>query len=863
MKSGKLLMTAILIVGLLSATVAAAPPGPRMVVDKGPPIEDRPPLAAFAGTAEMATEGHVETVTRAGILQGMWTLQTPSPVAAMDQVTLWTPGDGGLWSVGGYTAGGATRRYDPPSGTWTLHATEPAPVIAYPVDGCYGLNAVGEEVIILFPDTTGTVSGVLHRYNVTLDVWDTPPVPAGFPANGIWAHDIVSMASITGENVCYLSGGATTPGGGDLSDLWAYYPATNMIFNRGSFTHIPDGFDFHASWFVPWIGAAGAICVGGGVDLNGVEYADTQCYYLAEQAFNYPDWDLGLLPEPWWAMADGWKVHEGEYQIWIVDGAGSGAMLQASAFMDATNYGFVYGPPPQVPRFRLEGDDWNLQLYAEQGSSNYGFIPSTANQYLNQGEPPPCEWQTLFFEGFEGGMGNWTMTGLWNEEHETDACGSLVAPFPSSDTAAYFGIEGTCTFNNPYPYVSWYWDGDNYGNPPHNPCSNDGYTPSGMSACDEANYSRAYIPYCGPSVAGRDRGGPPTDIDSGVAPEGNGRGIAREGNGITSLSGSVVNFDGGSQGYDSCWVPSTTQTFCFLAESYTNDWEYAYYVWMKFPFDWEVLNVWDNGPNICDNGGYFGSFGWGYWDGPWEVQVLNQRVHANPDDHCYTYLCFDVATGSYSPSGGLEMVVDVPVPANAVNAEVAFGSYEQTECGGDCYYDNRYVQFSTDGGFTWNPAGEGDTENMWYNPSINLPYASGPLRVRFQFDALDYVGNDYFGWMVDDVEIRACTAVVLAPSNLHYTAIAAAHVDLAWFDNSGDETSFHIERSPDGAAWAEIGSVGANVNFYTDGGLSPGTTYYYRVRAYRADIDQYSAYSNVLEVTTVGGFAVPPAITRP
>jgi hypothetical protein len=42
--------------------------------------------------------------------------------------------------------------------------------------------------------------------------------------------------------------------------------------------------------------------------------------------------------------------------------------------------------------------------------------------------------------------------------------------------------------------VSWFWDGDGYGNPPHDPCSDDGYTPNGQPQCDEAINPQAVVP---------------------------------------------------------------------------------------------------------------------------------------------------------------------------------------------------------------------------------------------------------------------------------------------------------------------------------------------------------------------------------
>jgi hypothetical protein len=76
---------------------------------------------------------------------------------------------------------------------------------------------------------------------------------------------------------------------------------------------------------------------------------------------------------------------------------------------------------------------------------------------MNSGEMASCTFQvqidagvstTVFFsDDFEGRFGNWAMTGLWNDENEADTCGTMVAPFPSSSNAAYFGDETSCTYD--------------------------------------------------------------------------------------------------------------------------------------------------------------------------------------------------------------------------------------------------------------------------------------------------------------------------------------------------------------------------------------------------------------------------------
>jgi len=95
-----------------------------------------------------------------------------------------------------------------------------------------------------------------------------------------------------------------------------------------------------------------------------------------------------------------------------------------------------------------------------------------------------------------------------------------------------------------------------------------------------------------------------------------------------------------------------------------------------------------------------------------------------------------------------------------------------------------------------------------------------------------------------------------APSSLTATAASDTLIDLDWTDNASDETGFKIERSPDGAAWSQIATVGANVTGYSNTGLTPATLYYYRVRAYNDEGD--SAYGNTASATT----HAPPVIVR-
>ncbi|MEQ1760641.1 MAG: fibronectin type III domain-containing protein, partial [Vicinamibacterales bacterium] len=87
-----------------------------------------------------------------------------------------------------------------------------------------------------------------------------------------------------------------------------------------------------------------------------------------------------------------------------------------------------------------------------------------------------------------------------------------------------------------------------------------------------------------------------------------------------------------------------------------------------------------------------------------------------------------------------------------------------------------------------------------------------------------------------------------APTGLGATAPTASSVQLTWTDASTTETTFRIERAPNGGSFVEIATVAADVTAYTDNAVSPSTAYQYRVRA--GNVAGNSDYSNTASVTT-------------
>ena len=87
-----------------------------------------------------------------------------------------------------------------------------------------------------------------------------------------------------------------------------------------------------------------------------------------------------------------------------------------------------------------------------------------------------------------------------------------------------------------------------------------------------------------------------------------------------------------------------------------------------------------------------------------------------------------------------------------------------------------------------------------------------------------------------------------APTGLTATAVSSSRIDLSWNDTSS-ETGYRVERSPNGSnSWAEIASLSANQNTYSDFQVTAQQTYFYRVRGLNSG--GFSPYSNVDSATT-------------
>ena len=143
------------------------------------------------------------------------------------------------------------------------------------------------------------------------------------------------------------------------------------------------------------------------------------------------------------------------------------------------------------------------------------------------------------------------------------------------------------------------------------------------------------------------------------------------------------------------------------------------------------------------------------------------------------------------------------------------------------------VERSTDGvtfsQYTVLPA-RNSTGNVTFVDTAVQPSTTYTYRVY----AYNIAGNSAYSNTVA-VAVPAAPVAPSAPSN--FTASNGANqgtqrrVNLAWTDNSNNETGFTIQRSTDGVNWTTVTTTGANTTSFTVTGLARNTNYYFRIRA--------------------------------
>jgi probable HAF family extracellular repeat protein len=111
----------------------------------------------------------------------------------------------------------------------------------------------------------------------------------------------------------------------------------------------------------------------------------------------------------------------------------------------------------------------------------------------------------------------------------------------------------------------------------------------------------------------------------------------------------------------------------------------------------------------------------------------------------------------------------------------------------------------------------------------------------------------------NQVTLTPAAPPLAPPTSLSAAIAPEAHISLTWTDNSSNETAFAIWRQTGGGTWARIGLVAPNTTSFADAGVSPSTTYTYRVRA--TNNSTASDWSNTVAVTTPAQPGAPAGLS--
>lgn len=111
----------------------------------------------------------------------------------------------------------------------------------------------------------------------------------------------------------------------------------------------------------------------------------------------------------------------------------------------------------------------------------------------------------------------------------------------------------------------------------------------------------------------------------------------------------------------------------------------------------------------------------------------------------------------------------------------------------------------------------------------------------FRVRAANAYGNSAYSNVVTATTPAAPVPGLSAPSELVATAASTTEIRLTWKDNSTNEESFLIEKISNGV-FKQFKMTGSNITAVKITGLTPGTSYTFRVRA--ATGTTYSAYTN-------------------
>lgn len=145
---------------------------------------------------------------------------------------------------------------------------------------------------------------------------------------------------------------------------------------------------------------------------------------------------------------------------------------------------------------------------------------------------------------------------------------------------------------------------------------------------------------------------------------------------------------------------------------------------------------------------------------------------------------------------------------------------------------------------------------MSYQPVVNdLPESSRTYRdtgldseTMYGYEVQAVGPGGLSDWSEMVVAETGEASLLAAPTDLTATATSTTEIDVSWSHEGGSGITYELQRREGTeGTWATIADKLASQT-YPDSGLTPGTTYYYRVRA--TDGEDVSDWSSEASATT-------------
>lgn len=203
-------------------------------------------------------------------------------------------------------------------------------------------------------------------------------------------------------------------------------------------------------------------------------------------------------------------------------------------------------------------------------------------------------------------------------------------------------------------------------------------------------------------------------------------------------------------------------------------------------FDFEYLNQ-----NAMETAGWLCSSLWhlttetacsGFTPNPTPFPSSTHAAHFCGTSGTYAGPAF-MPLGSLSPKQRAQRAQAVPMAAQAksygelitpdihvtaqTQVDLCFHYFREVEYYPEGSYDKTYVQVQFDGGgweTVWSLDSKTPSEKAWTEAgpiTISVPAGASAMRVKFVFDSVDSYGNDYLGWLIDDISISGPEPVTL------------------------------------------------------------------------------------------------------